>query len=262
MPKIVYWNPRRRLADSGILWRLSRVRRLDNFGDLLGPLIVNRLRKTMNLGRAVSGRQRILTVGSLIINDRVQDGDVIWGSGVHGNLLPLRKPFPILDVRAVRGPLTARLLRETGNSVPDIYGDPALLVPHLWSDSELGIVRRSGGTVRIPNLEDLADAPIGALSPLGDPIEKIRTIASAARVFSSSLHGIIIAEAYGVPAVMVASNSQRLFKYDDYYRGTGRNLPQIADNWVTALDTPAGNPIANWDPHPLLHAFPSEFWAT
>lgn len=42
-------------------------------------------------------------------------------------------------------------------------------------------------------------------------------------VYSSSLHGIILAEAYGVPAVMFRSYDKSVdFKYLDYYASTGR----------------------------------------
>jgi pyruvyltransferase len=148
-----------------------------------------------------------------------------------------------------------------GNDVPDVYGDPALLVPQLWSDSELGICRRTGGTVLVPNYHDVATAPPDALDPRGDLFQKIREIASAKRVVASSLHGIIIAEAYGVPAVLVASTRERPFKYEDYYCGTGRPLPAIAANWRSALEMAAPSPIDNWDAQKLLRAFPTELWS-
>lgn len=260
MPKIVHWNPRPRLRPRG---KLSRVqlpgKRWGNFGDLLGPWIVDRICETRQLGPAVSQRQRLLTVGS-IINIAAKDGDIIWGSGIHGNHLPLVKSLPALDVRAVRGPLSASLLRQSGNEVPEVYGDPGLLIPHLWSDSELGIKRGSGGTVVVPNAHDFSDAPSNALNPRGDMLSRVRLIASAELVIASSLHGIIIAEAYDVPAVLVASGSETLFKYEDYYGGTGRPLPSVASNWDVAAALPAANPITNWDPEPLLEAFPSDLW--
>ena len=259
MPQIVHWNPRLRFRSSGVLWRLPRLERENNFGDLLGPWIVARICDILNLGSAVSRKHRLLTVGS-IINTVAREGDTVWGSGIHGNMLPLQSAIPQLDVRAVRGPLTAALLRESGNSVPDVYGDPALLVPHLWSDSELGVQRRSGGTVFVPNYYDLAAAPDNALNPRGDVVERIRAIASAERVIASSLHGIVIAEAYGVPAVLVASAIERRFKYEDYYGGTGRSLPTVASDWRSALNTPAGIPIDDWDPQALLQAFPTDLW--
>jgi pyruvyltransferase len=259
VPQVVHWNPRKRLASSGVLWRVPWLGRENNFGDLLGPWIVDRIRTVRDLGRPASDRHRLLTVGS-IINIAGREGDVVWGSGIHGNHLPLPKALPRLDVRAVRGPRTAAVLRESRNLVPDVYGDPALLIPHLWTDAELGIRRRSGGTVIVPNFYDLGVAPANSLNPRGDLLERVRTIASAERVYASSLHGIVVAEAFGVPAVLVASTSERPFKYEDYYGGTGRGLPEIANGWDAAPDTRPGDPIEQWDHRPLLQAFPVDLW--
>ena len=259
MPELVHWNPRRRLRPQGILWRIPLIKREDNFGDLLGPWIATRICKLLNLGAEISRRQRLVTVGSNI-NVIARDGDIIWGSGIHGNFLPLENPLPNLDVRAVRGPLTAAVLRESQQKVPDVYGDPGLLIPYLWTDEELGVVRGTGGTIVVPNYRDLPNAPAGAISPLGPVLEKVRTIASAERVIASSLHGVVVAEAYGVPATLVASGSERRFKYEDYYRGTGRPLPPVASDWKAALHAQAAPPIKNWDSEALVQAFPRDLW--
>lgn len=259
MPEIVFWNPRPRLRETGVLSRVPHWRHVNNFGDLIGPWIVERIRGTLNIGRSISSEQRLLTVGSGIPVCS-QDGDIVWGSGIHGNYIPLTD-VQRLDVRAVRGPLTAALLQGMGNEVPEVYGDPALLVPHLWSDSDLGIRRMSGGTVMVPNYHDVPSAPPNALDPRGNLLERIRKIASANRVIASSLHGIVIAEAYGVPAVLVASSREHPFKYEDYYTGTGRQLPAVARDWRSALDMAAASPIENWDSEALLRAFPAELWS-
>lgn len=65
---------------------------------------------------------------------------VIWGSG-SGTMdeLSNRKerifnhfPFRKLDVRAVRGPLTRDLLIKYGHKCPEVYGDPAILMPLIY----------------------------------------------------------------------------------------------------------------------------------
>lgn len=259
MPQIVHWNPRLRLRSRGVLWRVRRFDRENNFGDLLGPWIVARVASTLKLGRAISSRQRLLAVGS-IINLVAREGDVVWGAGIHGNHLPLTDPIPPIDIRAVRGPSTAAVLRGCGIDVPEVFGDPALLIPHLWSDAELGIHRGTGGTVVVPNYYDLPNAPRQSLNPRGDMLTRVRAIASAERVIASSLHAIVIAEAYGVPATLVASSSEKLFKYEDYYGGTGRSLPPIAPDWQSAADTAAAEPISRWQAESLLEAFPSDLW--
>ena len=53
--------------------------------------------------------------------------------------------------------------------------------------------------------------------------EVIEKILDSKFVISSSLHGIIIAEAFGIPArLLKITDKEPLFKYADYYYGTGR----------------------------------------
>jgi len=91
-------------------------------------------------------------------------------------------------------------------------------------------------------------------------------IANAKLVLSGSLHGIIIAEAYGVPAILVKSlmdpQDTDLFKYRDWYysAGGGRNF-QIAQNVSSALELcPEPLPNLRAMQNKLIEAFPSDLW--
>jgi pyruvyltransferase len=259
MPEVVHWNPKRwTRAGLGPVSRwIPRRRGFDNFGDLLGPLIVRRLHERRGLGRATGRSPRLLAVGSIM--RLAAAGDVVWGAGINGKSVEGAQ-FPVLDVRAVRGPRTAHVLRGFGNTVPDVFGDPALLIPHLWSDSELGVRRRTGGTVLMPNYNDLRHWPAHAVDPRGDVWQRVRLLASAQRVVASSLHAIVIAEAYGVPAVLVASTREKPFKYEDYYEGTGRNAPETAHDWEAGMTADAAPPLKDWDHERLMAAFPVDLW--
>ena len=256
MPRVVHWNPRAALGTGRILTRIKVGPRVDNFGDLLGPHIVARVRAALGLGPERSRSQRLLAVGSIM--HLARDGDVVWGTGINGKML--QDAYPRLDVRAVRGPLTAARLRRGGVETPEVFGDPALLIPHLWTDDELGIERGSGGTVLVPNLHDRDRFPADAVDPQGDFVACVRAIASADLVVSSSLHGIVVAEAYGVPAVLVASSTEPVFKYEDDYAGTGRQLPTPVATWREGPDAAPAPPITGWSAEPLLSAFPADLW--
>ena len=67
----------------------------------------------------------------------------------------------------------------------------------------------------------------------------MKIILDSSFVISSSLHGIIISEAYGIPARIIRPDDffadkfwqyEPLFKYEDYYYGTGRSNFTYANN--------------------------------
>lgn len=58
----------------------------------------------------------------------------------------------------------------------------------------------------------------------------VNEIISAEKVISSSLHGIIIAESYGVPCLWLNDIPDSPFKYEDYYLSTGRNIFPLVNN--------------------------------
>lgn len=70
-------------------------------------------------------------------------------------------------------------------------------------------------------------------------IDYVDQLCSAERVISSSLHGIILAESYGIPAVLYLPEEVKgnltLYKYRDYYYGTGRYEFPIAKTIQEAL---------------------------
>ena len=224
-----------------------------NFGDEIGPLLV----------RALAGEQtgsgRLLSVGSVMHFG--QRGNVIWGAGINGKVRQtLQHP---LDVRAVRGPLTRAVLLGHGIDTPEIYGDPALLFPRLF---EVPIGARRELLV-MPNLNELGrmddeDLPEQSIvSPLGDAFEIVSQIRGADFVVASSLHALVFADAYGIPARPLVPKAEHAFKYLDYYAGTGRADVRFASSVAEACQLgPVAAPDVDLDA--LQEAFPQDLWGT
>ena len=183
-----------------------------NFGDYLSLKIVERivgtpLRYYNKRSLNVKQSKKLLALGSILYF--ANEGDVVWGSGING-----KRPynnvdynFNNLDVRAVRGPLTRAFIVEHFRfPCPEIYGDPALLLPYLFPEFK----RSENPTydyIIIPNYLDakyFTDTFDEHLVLATDPWDSvIERILDSGFVISSSLHGIIVAEAYGIPARML-----------------------------------------------------------
>lgn len=233
---------------------------MNNFGDLLGPRIVERL---IPADADHEEPRSLLSVGSVM--QFAVAGDVVWGSGVNAKLrLRRTDPDRLFDVRAVRGRLSGLALAAEGSEVPDVFGDPALLLPRLFPESTAwaSAAHKRRGVVVVPNVNDLEafDVTPELLAPTGDPWTVIRELLASEVVIGSSLHAIIVAEAYGIPARAVRSRSESLVKYIDYYSGTGREGVEIAESVDHALDL-GGAPLPETGRSDgLLAAFPTDLW--
>jgi pyruvyltransferase len=260
---VVYWNPRRPLLTGRFGNRVHLGSRRNNFGDLLGPEIVARLAAERGLTSAASParRTRLVSIGSII--HFAEDGDVIWGSGMNGKISDDEYQFSRLDVRAVRGPLTHRALTDRGIDVPAVFGDPGLLAPAVFTELPRWSQEKRHALSIVPNLHDFAtwrNHP-DVIDPTAPLLAVLERIARSERVVGSSLHGVIIAESLGIPATLIQPGTEPLFKYEDYYRGTGRDTFPVAGDLREALATHA-DPIGHWSGAELIAAFPSELWAS
>jgi hypothetical protein len=139
------------------------------------------------------------------------------------------KPSPKARYLAVRGPLTRDVVLRAGGDCPEVYGDPALLLPLVYLRSAFRERRHDIGLV--PHYVDLKAARnygLPIINPLrADPLEVVNEILACRAILSSSLHGIIVAHAYGIPAAWVRL-SDRLdgddTKFRDYAASVGIEL--------------------------------------
>ena len=178
-----------------------------------------------------------------------------------------------LDVCAVRGPLTAKLLRAAGARVPDQTpcGDPALLLPWLYPRCFRACAPKRRACF-VPHFSERrikgSGAPLAEAARLGvavpaaaaGPEAVLLFLLDCAFVLSSSLHGVIFAESFGIPARWVRPQShESLAKYYDYFWCTGRRTPTFAPNVSEALVMGPEGPFSpDADGRALYAAFPRE----
>ncbi len=177
-----------------------------------------------------------LCIGSLLgMPSYVNEKTIVWGSGSFGKL----KGASPKHICSVRGKLTHDILVEKGIECPEIYGDPALLLPLYYQPLYDKLQSYSLGI--IPHIDDL-DHPVVEkirkehpeilvidLSRYEKWTDVIDKICSCKCILSSSLHGLIVSDAYGIPNCWVELSGKILggyFKYRDYGSSVMRPLNQ------------------------------------
>jgi pyruvyltransferase len=257
---------RRSSPDAAVVRRIARLPQdpipvywwasTHNFGDRLSPAIVEYISggTAKWVSRRYSGK--VLAVGSVL--HHLSKGDVVWGSGSIAE--EAIEPQPDVKFCAVRGPLTRGLIR---GDVPEVYGDPAMLLPRLYQGSNskrfsLGVIPHHSQIAAV----GVDDPAVSMISVRSDWREVVDRITECEVVASSSLHGLIVAEAYGIPAFWFNATTNLEgsdFKFRDYYLSTGREPPRPI-LWNGGVDSFGGTPNdpPELDLRPLLAAWPSE----
>lgn len=203
------------------------LRGLANYGDKLTPWLVEKITGEPPEFVHIADRGRkLVAVGSTL--NSVRRGCVVWGTGM---LSRADISDPRADYRAVRGPLTARQIASQGGRPPNVFGDPGLLLPR-WIPAgtkryRLGIVPHY-----VHHCEALSrygeDADATIIDVSGEIAEVTKQIAACEYIASSSLHGLVLACAYGIPHVHLHF-SRALggdgSKFRDFYLGIGAEHP-------------------------------------
>ena len=217
---------------------------------------------------------RLLALGSIFHN--IKQGDVVWGTGINPKWQSLHTPCVQPDIRAVRGPLTRNFLqRRYGWEVPEIYGDPAILMPELFPElkpkplKDYTVILQHNDEEYAREIQKSDNNNIFYCQrPHRKPWrEVIDNILAARLVISSSLHAIIIAEMFGIPARWLANpelpstETEAVFKFNDYYMSSGREPYQLSLSVEQALNHGGTEKPSGLNKKLLLEAFPRELFA-
>ena len=184
-----------------------------------------------------------LAIGSVLgWGFRRDNVNVFWGSGFMFNDEVVRsQPRKIC---AVRGPLSRKQLLAQNIDCPEIYGDPALLfpryyfpeikkkyslgvIPHMWNEND-DLLRKFSNDPEVK----IIDIKSGIFNVVDE-------ILSCEYIASNSLHGLIAADAYGVPSIWIDMTQDILgdgFKFRDYLASVGRddNSPILLKNYKSS----------------------------
>jgi pyruvyltransferase len=203
-------------------WCLSQ-----NIGDTLTPWLIRQIgrHETAWVSPGVKLDHYIVT-GSVL--NWASKQSIVWGAGLASWK---DEVCPDASFRAVRGPLSAMRARSCGYRGLLAFGDPGLLlprfVPKAATSFRLGVVPHYVDMARFASLSDelLAKSGVILIDPHLPVSEFANRISMCERVVSSSLHGLIIADAYGVPNVWAKFGDGiggDGMKYWDYMASVGR----------------------------------------
>ncbi len=245
-----------------------------NLGDYLANPIYEYMLHKYNLDKdkKVKGTKHLYTIGSILLIGH-QDATV-WGSGIlmgePEGLIWARNRYRHLDVRCVRGPLTMKRLLENGIDVSNCkIGDPGVLMPLIYQPKaskrkDFGILIHMSERDNPSHKKEYDAYDSHIIDIMTDDYQKtIDDICSCDLIISSTLHGIILAESYGIPAILLDRLEFDDFKYVDYYLGTGRKREDIpvAKSIQEALEMERPIvPDLKEAQNNLLSSFPVDLW--
>jgi pyruvyltransferase len=185
------------------LWWWSKE---NNFGDWIGPWLCKKITGHMpsKPTHSTLARPSVYSVGSII--SQLMPGAIVWGSGIiKFECRPMSgKPK---KVGSVRGPLTRRRLLQCSIPCPAIYGDAAMIMQRYAPNPVEGPKKYKLGI--IPHYVDYKEMMAHPISK--DPrvlvidlrtrdVDKVLSqLWQCEQTISSSLHGVIISVAYGIP---------------------------------------------------------------
>ncbi len=223
----------------------------NNFGDEISPYIVEKLsgdkvcfRQTLSLRHllinsaksinqcikgnfsiakklmAFSFKPVLIAVGSLLESSTPKS--ICWGTGMAQRAIkPTGGRFII-----TRGFLSKKVLEEYGYHVEStIAGDPAILMPLLFNPA-VNVQQRCVGIIpHVSEYRSICQLLDGVNSikvvdfRTADVEKTICLLKSFSVVYSSSLHGLILCHAYGIPCIWFQNNSLPggNFKFYDYF---------------------------------------------
>ncbi len=208
-----------------------------NFGDELSPLFVE-MASNRNVELSTVANCDIVSLGSIFegVAKKLYQRKLkfnfnpihIWGTGlISTNDINKKIIDRNFHIHAVRGRLTQKKLEIDVQAL----GDPGLLskflipkqekkikiliVPHI-AHKDLDSITKLHHSINSSTVADLSD----------DPLKVLKLIASSDIVISSSLHGLICADSFGIPNIRL-NVGQSLkggdFKFNDYYSSVNRD---------------------------------------
>lgn len=191
-----------------------------------------------------------LCIGSTIMSFDMKN-TTVWGTGLLNDQMGFKIKSKPKEILAVRGPLTRQWLMNQGIDCPKVYGDPALLLPRFYKSNykkrfKMGIIPHYIDVENpvVKKLSQFEAVTFIKISGYDDWHEFIDKINECEFIISSSLHGVIVSEAYNVPVIWVKFEGTDYvpgwdFKFNDFYESVNKG----ATDYLEIRDTTTINEL-------------------
>lgn len=202
-----------------------------NFGDWLSPLIVNQYTDSKIFFQSpvkIASRKHMIGLGS--IGRFIKPNSVVVGTGISTDELTLAKGATYVSVR---GPVTARVVKESGGPEVDSFGDPGVLISRIFpverkvTNGKIALVRHFSHKA-IPLILENSMEELDIFVSHPDDIKTLVTsLNQYDRVVTSAMHIFITCQSYGIPCALITfegfedSVHGNGIKYGDYAQGVG-----------------------------------------
>jgi len=200
-----------------------------NVGDDLNLLLMSTIQSRCVYVQKSGILPHVLGIGSIL--HFATKKSHVWGSGfISDSQKPSDRVLSAMKIFALRGEHTKELLVSLN---PDALrcplGDPGILMPEIYSPTNISKKYRLG---IVPHVADCGSPWVSAFEKMEDvriikldqnPLLFINKISECDYIASSSLHGLILSDAYSIPNTRLRLSNKILggdFKFLDYYSTT------------------------------------------
>lgn len=237
--------------------------RIRNLGDAINPFIIN---SVTGLEPYYTRKKipHVLGIGSIAFY--ANNKSCVWGTGVINPRKEINS-VKLENIRALRGEYSKDFFKKSGYLLGDIpLGDPGFLLRKYYPYAnvekryKICIVPHHASFFNnsYDNFRDRED--VCFFNIMTNDIKELDKIAASEIVISQSLHGLIFAEAFGIPSVWVSEKFHDNWKYKflDWYSTTNEPWvkPLSLDKSVNYLSSQARLSYSKINIENIENAFP------
>jgi pyruvyltransferase len=214
----------------------------NNWGDFVAPVLCKMIsgQDSVYLPEVNDYQGTSYAVIGSILGWLTNPNVVVWGCGFISESSSLQTN---MKITAVRGKLTRDKILQQGFKCPEVYGDPVLLFsryykPVVSKKYKLGIIPHYIDK-DVKWIEKVSkDSDVKIIDICGDSLGFVDEVLECEMIVSSSLHGLILADSYGIPNLWIKLSENvggKGFKFRDYFSSINKPVVCLDVNDDTSL---------------------------